>query len=426
SKLETVRTELVAAQQQSSIAYKLEYYERYQKQLMEFEELTLKHESSRWNHYYLDTLKEWIQTATDQQKRLKFQAQNQEPVTSNIYRPGEPLSPEFDKKIFIGREDLKEELQHKILSSPTMPMFLINGQRRVGKTSLLKFLPEILGPRFKMAYMDLQPIGCIFEWLTGLQKEFDRVLGITSTPLPDALAEDWVKTWKLLQGHMEEAMQNMESKVILAFDEYEKLHHHLKQRPEAAESLFSAMRSFSQHQDKIVFLFVGAAMFSELKAPNWSNYFVQAIRLKVDYLDQTSTYQLIAAGGLEYPQDVLEMIYHLTQGHPTLVQKICRELVDIANRSHRKQMTMEDLQGVLDTHIYVPDNGVTEVFWGQFCASGTMKATVKQIIAGETPGDFRAAFTLSQHGYVSKHIDGNKMRVPIFEEWVKKFGDVVG
>jgi hypothetical protein len=85
------------------------------------------------------------------------------------------------------------------------------------------------------------------------------------------------------------------------------------------------MRGFSQHQNKIVFLFVGASLFSELKEPNWSNYFVQAVLLKVDYLKKDETLKLINVVNLEYPKKVMEKIYHLTQGQPTLVQRICHE-----------------------------------------------------------------------------------------------------
>jgi len=35
-------------------------------------------------------------------------------------------------------------------------MFLIYGQRRVGKSSLLKFLPRLLGSRFKVISQDFQ------------------------------------------------------------------------------------------------------------------------------------------------------------------------------------------------------------------------------------------------------------------------------
>ena len=83
----------------------------------------------------------------------------------------------------------------------------------------------------------------------------------------------------------------------------------------------------------------------------WSNYFVQAVLLKVDYLKKDETFKLINAVNLEYPWEILERIYHLTRGHPTLVQRICHEMVNIANTRHRKKMTMKDLEEILEKHI---------------------------------------------------------------------------
>ena len=224
---------------------------------------------------------------------------------------------------------------------------------------------------------------------------------------------------------MQHAAQNQECKIILAIDEYEKIHKHMQKQKEAAEELLDALRSFSQHQDKIVFLFVGAALFSELKDPHWSNYFVQAVPLRVDYLKEADTLKLIAVAPLDYPAEVPGEIYRLTQGHPTLVQRICREMVNIANTRHRKQMTAQDLDQVLASHIYRPQNGVVEVFWGQFCAEETMKTTVRQIIDGEQPPDKKSLFKLEEHGFIQPAGENYQMRVPIFAEWVKRFGDVV-
>ncbi|UCH93488.1 MAG: ATP-binding protein [Candidatus Aminicenantes bacterium] len=422
--LAAVREELVTSEQQSNIGYKLEYFERYLTQLKEFDQINLR-ESSRWNHYYFDAFKKWIQLAEEDYERLELVAKTREPITRNVYRAGDALTPEFDKSIFIGREDLRDELQNKILSTPQMPMFLILGQRRVGKTSLLKFLSGILGTRFKVVYMDLHPMGSIYEWLTGLKKEFDHAIGIEYSPLPGNKEKNWLETWKALQNHLEESAKKQEYKIILAFDEYEKAHYYFQKDPEAAENLLAAMRSFSQHQNKIVFLFVGASLFSELQNPHWSNYFVQAILLKVDYLKKDETFKLINVVNLEYPKEVMEEIYHLTQGHPTLVQRICHEMVNIANTQHRKKMTTKDLEEILEKHIYRPQNGVTEVFWGQFCQAEAMKTTVRQIIDGKTAIDKKSLFKLSEHGFVVKEKDHYKMRVPIFEKWVKEFGEVI-
>jgi hypothetical protein len=424
-KLVAIREELIASEQQSSIGYKLDYFERYLNRLNEFSEITRKKESSRWNNYYFDAIKKWLRTAEEEHESLKLLAKSHEPVTRNVYRAGDALTPEFDKKIFVGRNDLKDELQHKILSSPQMPMFLIHGQRRVGKTSLLKFLPGILGTRFKVVFMDLQPLGSIREWLNNIKKEFDHSLNIDSPPLSQSKDKNWPDTWKELQNHLEDNAQKQEYKIILAFDEYEKVHTLFQKDPEAAEDLLAAMRSFSQHQDKIVFLFVGAALFSELKEPHWSNYFVQAVLLKVDYLNKDETFKLIDVAKLNYSQEVLDKIYSLTRGHPTLVQRICHEMVNTANTKHRKTMTMKDLDDIMGKHIYRPQNGVTEVFWGQFCHEENIKTTVRQVIAGETPTDKKSLFKLTEHGFVIQEKDHYKMRVSIFEEWITRFGEVI-
>lgn len=200
-----------------------------------------------------------------------------------------------------------------------MPLFLIHGQRRVGKTSLLKFLPHILGPRFKVVFLDLQNLDSVHQCFIDLQKTFHETLQL---PVPVSLPNsnsNWSQTWKILQSQLETAAAQKDYKIILAFDEYEKLHRRLQTAPDDAADLLDAMRSFSQHQNKIVFLFVGATFFSELDQPRWSDYFLQAVLLEVDYLSASQTCRLIEVVGLEYPDEVIEGIYYLTQGHPTLV-----------------------------------------------------------------------------------------------------------
>jgi hypothetical protein len=224
---------------------------------------------------------------------------------------------------------------------------------------------------------------------------------------------------------LEQSAQNEECKIILAFDEYEKAHTLFQKDPEASENLLGSMRAFSQHQNKIVFLFVGTALFTELHKPDWSNFFVQAVLLKVDYLEKQETFKLIGVANLEYPHDLLENIFDLTRGHPTLTQRICQEMVNIANTRNRKTMTVQDLEEILEKNIYRPQNGVCEIFWNQFCQEEARKATVNQIINGETPTDKKSLFALHEHGFILKENERFEMRVPIFEEWVKRFGDVV-
>ncbi|MCP4219859.1 MAG: hypothetical protein GY765_34825, partial [bacterium] len=138
------------------------------------------------------------------------------------------------------------------------------------------------------------------------------------------------------------------------------------------------------------------------------------------------TDQLIDKVKLDYQTDIPGKVFDLTRGHPALVQQVCHGLVSTANNGNRRQLGPADLESVLENHIYVPDNPTMDAFWNQFCKSPSVKATVRQIIAGETPGDFRAGFTLSQYGYTIKGGNGMKIRVPIFENWIEKFGKLPG
>ena len=52
----------------------------------------------------------------------------------------------------------------------------------------------------------------------------------------------------------------------------------------------------------------------------------------------------------------------------------------------------------------------------------------KRMAPGESfifPTDKKSLFKLQEHGFILKEKDHYQMRVPIFENWVKEFGEVV-
>jgi len=129
--------------------------------------------------------------------------------------------------------------------------------------------------------------------------------------------------------------------------------------------------------------------------------------------------------GLNYPEDVSERIFTLTQGHPTLVQRICREMVNIANEKHRRQMSMSDLDFIMENHIIRPQNGVCDVFWRQFCAEENLKDSIRDILAGNTPTNKKALFTLREHHFITSVNNQYCFRVPIFKLWLDRYAEVI-
>jgi hypothetical protein len=416
--------QLAAARSQSSIALKLQEYSRFVESLGDLKRKTLL-ESPRWNHYYLPTLDTWLAAAEAERAGLQREAAHHEPIARNLYRPGEALRPGSDTPLFMGRADLRDKLAREILTAPQMPMFLLQGQRRVGKSSLLNFLPELLGRGFKLVYQDCQDarVQSVPLWLQDLRQRVEDALGLENSgwQAPD----EWLRAWAEFQGFLERLDGHREERLILALDEYEALHkYHFSADPAQGERLLAAMRSFSQRQNRVVFLFTGAALFSELRGPNWSQFFVQAVRFPVDYLARADALRLITepVPELRYPLAMQEKILDLTQGHPALLQLLCRELVDIANRDLRRDMRMADLDEALGK-VLNQGNLAIEVFWSEFCAAPETKQTVWQILEGQPPTHKPSLNRLKEHGYIVPDGERWRLRVPLFEQWLREFGE---
>ena len=95
-------------------------------------------------------------------------------------------------------------------------------------------------------------------------------------------------------------------------------------------------------------------------------------------------------------------------------------MVNLANMTNHRNMTHDDLTQVLAEKTLFWENLTIQIFWTQFCSPAD-RATVKQILAGTPPTDPVSRYRLELHGYIVKDGDGWKMRVPLFEEWLRKF-----
>jgi hypothetical protein len=367
---------------QENISLQKQIFESFVEQLQTFRNVTLL-ESARWNHYYLPALNDWLKHAQQRLAQLTEDAKNLEPITANIYRFGEKLQPGLDRDIFLGRRDVCAQLRQEILTARTLPMFLFYGQRRVGKSSLLKFLPTLLSGNFRLIEQDCQDARIqendVLSWLTDLR---------------------------------------------IAFDEYESLHERIFcKQPESSKYLLEAMRSFSQQQNQVVFLFVGATQFIDLTQPDWNRCFIHAMPLKIDFLKREEAMQLITKPvNLRYPETVLDEMWRLTQGHPALLQMICRFMVDIANREERKDMTLEDLNWVVDEKVVQRDTNALSTFWTEFCRNFGCQDTIAQILAQQPITEPANFIKLKEYGYlISDNHGGWKLRVPLLEMWLQAY-----
>jgi len=408
------------SQQQSNLGLKKQYFAEYVAALKQFREQTLR-ESTLWFHYYLPALALWQQHSDDELLQLETKLKNLEPITNNVYRFGDPLRPDLDENTFLGRNDLHEQLSQKILTARSMPLLLLQGQRRVGKSSLINFLPKLLGAKFKIIRQDMQQSNVsVIRWMQDLHDIVVRELKLS--PQLWQPPENWLEAWQQLRAFLENISQQ-QFKIILVLDEYEELQKLLAENPQMADRLIGAMRSFSQHQNQVVLMLVGAAYLSELTKPKWVIHFVHAETLEIDYLEKVDAIRLITEPvKLNYPTEMLEEMYRLTQGHPALLQMLCNKLVDIANTDLRKEMNFNDLEKAIAVVLH-SENLAIMVFWEQFCEDSACKQTVWDIIEQQPPSDVKHLKRLEKHRYIVKNGDRWHLRVPLFEQWIQRHGE---
>lgn len=412
---------LITAQQQTNLGLKKQFFADYVDELTHFREQTIR-ESPLWFHYYLPALDVWQQRSQDELQQFELRLKNLEPITRNVYRIGDPLRPELDQHTFLGRNDVQDQLAQKILTTLSMPLFLIQGQRRVGKSSLINFLPKLLGDKFKIIRQDLQQTNIsVTRWMQDLHSTVVHELKL-STPAWQP-PENWLEAWQELRTFLEQVSQQQKFKMILVLDEYEELHKLFAEHPIMADRLLGAMRSFSQHQNQVVLMLVGGAYLSELTQPDWVTHFVHTETLQVDYLEKTDALKLITDPvKLSYPAEMLEKMYQLTQGHPAILQMLCKNLVDIANTGLRKEMNLNDLEQAIE-FVLDAENLAILVFWRQFCADPACKQTVWNIIRQQPPSDIKYLKKLEKYRYIIKNGERWQLRVPLFEQWIQRHGE---
>src|SRR3989304_4307112 len=108
----------------------------------------------------------------------------------NPYIAGAPVT---EQRMFAGREDIFQWIENSIAGQYADHILVVHGQRRVGKTSVLKQLGNRLPTRFIPVFFDLQgpTPPSLDHFLWWLAREIVRVLrqerGIESPP-PDQQA----------------------------------------------------------------------------------------------------------------------------------------------------------------------------------------------------------------------------------------------
>ncbi len=398
-------------------------------------ETSLLRETFKGRDELIPVVAHWQRLLANQIEEVSQEVERKHLVGLDPYSKGNPLFPDTadNRGLFIEREDLQKDITLKIQTSAVMPTFLLLGQRRTGKTSLLNFLPRMFDQsRHLLAVLDAQSMSgelSVSKWLGEWRKRVHSKLALSGEAVP--LPDDWLAAWDAFSAEIHTLAEETNRKIILCMEEYEATGGFLEiisKQPKVAEYLLSRMRSFTQRQNMVILMFVGASGFDDLPGePKWSKYFVNIHIFRIEYLSREGSLKRVTAPvpgfRLRYEAGLPERIWELTQGHPHLLHSICSELVSLANNVPKNPVGHEDLDLVLERSILQKEEQPFDVFWTEFCHTQSRRDAVLAIARRETVDDtLHDVRRLADYKYIIKTEEGWRMRVPLFEQWLLRFG----
>jgi tetratricopeptide (TPR) repeat protein len=271
----------------------------------------------------------------------------------NPYIAGAPV---VEARMFFGREDVFDWIQNSLTGRYANHILVIHGQRRVGKTSVLKQLGNRLPEKYIPVFFDLQgrTHTTLDRFLWWLGREIVRVLkqdrGI-EVPLPEkeAFAEDL----EFFESRFLPGLRPLlgERVLLLTFDEFDNL--------EESEIKDSLARPLIDHlrrlmgQDGLNFIFSIGSSGRKLEnmQASYTEFFKTALYKKISFLSKEQTFGLVTRpveGVLEYEREAVDRIYSIASGHPYFTQLTCHELFSLCQRTGELRIREVDVESILN------------------------------------------------------------------------------
>ncbi|BBB49142.1 AAA family ATPase [Pelolinea submarina] len=251
-------------------------------------------------------------------------------MSNNPFTFGNPIR---DPERFIGREEEIRQITNRLLSSARESTSIV-GERRIGKTSLLKYLtnPDVaaafgLNPEeYRLVYIDFQGLNDITP-----QRFWQRVLQLMARSMDDESRREALKELSKQEYidlfDLEDLFDGIGSDgthVVLLMDEFE----YVTQNPNFDSDFFGGLRSLAIHYNLSLVPatrreLVELCHSDEIKGSPFFNIFATVV-LKPFSRDETDglvkTYAKTA--GIEFSDDEICFIHETGGGYPFFVQMI--------------------------------------------------------------------------------------------------------
>ncbi|MBE7435688.1 MAG: tetratricopeptide repeat protein [Anaerolineales bacterium] len=271
----------------------------------------------------------------------------------NPYIAGAPVT---EQRMFFGREDIFQWIENSIAGQYADHILVLHGQRRVGKTSVLKQLSNRLPHRYIPVFFDLQgrTHTTLDHFLWWLAREIVRVLKQErAIEVPPPPKESFTTDPEFFENQFLTSLQAHlgSDTLLLTFDEFDNLEES-EVREELARPLIDHLRRLMGHPNlNFIFSIGSSGRKLENMQAAYTDFFKTALYKKISFLSEEQTDHLVTrpvAGVIEYERPAVDRIYQIASGHPYFTQLTCHELFARCQRTEQRKIAVADVESVLD------------------------------------------------------------------------------
>lgn len=265
----------------------------------------------------------------------------------NHYSTGTPVQ---EDQMFYGRDQDVAVLRRNLADAVAQTIILLHGQRRTGKTTLLRHLTRSSVLRDHIpVFIDMQREVYDFSVSRLLyhlaydiaQAMIDKGYTVLLPKLQDYEADPTF----VFDNFLKQVKSYLHlHKLIILIDEFEELEEQIKKKRLDPEFL-NYLRSVMQHH-AANFLLAGMHKLDQLTQANWSVFFNIAYQYRLSKLSPQGAEDLIrkpVATYLEYGPFTVEKIRQLTADQPYLINLLCWALVSRCNEQRKVYVTINDV-----------------------------------------------------------------------------------
>ena len=264
-------------------------------------------------------------------------------------------APVLETSMFFGREEVFKWIENSLAGKYVNHILVLHGQRRVGKTTVLKQIPNFFPSEYIQIFFDLQgrTNTTLDRFLWWMGSEIVRTLnkrkaaGLSrpdrnSFVDPNTFITDFIP---IIQNSLDG------STLLLTFDEFDTL-----TRPDIQEHLSQPLIAFLRRLfdiESLNFIFSIGSSGNKLEnmQASYTDFFKTALYRKVSFLTEKDCYDLITKpveDVIAYQPDAIDRIIEITSGHPYFTQLTCHELFSLCQKNETWEITVDDVNSILD------------------------------------------------------------------------------